>query len=50
MALTLSRHLLAPMEGTTIQAALDSALSKATAALRKRVREEARAILRQRSR
>jgi len=33
MALTLSRHLLAPMEGTAIQASLDSALSKAMAAL-----------------
>lgn len=33
MALTLSRHLLAPMEGTAIQASLDSALSKATAVL-----------------
>jgi predicted DNA-binding transcriptional regulator YafY len=33
MALTLSRHLLKPLEGTQIQASLDSALSKASAAL-----------------
>lgn len=33
MALTFSRHLLNPLEGTQIQASLDSVLSKATAAL-----------------
>ena len=33
MALTFSRHLLKPLEGTQIQASLDSALSKAAAAL-----------------
>jgi predicted DNA-binding transcriptional regulator YafY len=33
MALTLSRNLLMPLEGTEIQASLDSALNKATAAL-----------------
>ncbi len=33
MALTFSRHLLKPLEGTQIQASLDSALNKAAAAL-----------------
>lgn len=33
MALTFSRHLLKPLEGTEIRASLDSALNKATAAL-----------------
>lgn len=33
MALTFSRHLLKPLEGTQVQTALDSALSKAAAAL-----------------
>ncbi len=33
MALTFSRHLLKPLEGTEIHASLDSALNKATAAL-----------------
>jgi predicted DNA-binding transcriptional regulator YafY len=33
MALTFSRHLLKPLDGTQIQAALNSALSKASAAL-----------------
>ena len=33
MALTFSRHLLKPLEGTEIQASLDSALNKAAAAL-----------------